>query len=132
MTWEELQNEIKSLAAKIDYTPDVIIGIVRGGLIPARLLSNELKVRNMYCLTVEKVGANRKVATDILEDVSGKKILLVEDVLETGKSLQVAKAYLEVKGAEVKTMCLYTMPISQIKPDYSLKKINETIKFPWE
>ncbi|OGG57937.1 hypothetical protein A2853_03360 [Candidatus Kaiserbacteria bacterium RIFCSPHIGHO2_01_FULL_55_17] len=132
MTWEELQNEIKNLAMKINYTPDIVVGIIRGGLIPARLLSNELNVKNMHCLTVKKVGADRKVMTDILEDVSGKKILLVEDMLETGKSLQVAQAYLEAKGAEVKTACLYTMPISDVKPDYSLKEISEIIKFPWE
>ncbi len=43
MNWDEFRSEIKDLAKKIDYTPDIIIGIVRGGLIPARLLSGAIK-----------------------------------------------------------------------------------------
>lgn len=120
------------LASKIDYTPDIIIGIVRGGLIPARLLSSELKVKDMYALTVKKVGQEREVTIEILEDLSDKKILLVEDMLETGRSLVVAKEYLEKRGANVKTACLYTMPVSELKPDFSLKEVVEVMPFPWE
>ncbi len=50
MSWEELNKEIADLSAKIDFTPEIIVGIVRGGLIPARLLSMHLKVKDMYCL----------------------------------------------------------------------------------
>ena len=132
MTWEEFREKIQSLAAQIDYSPDIIVGIVRGGIIPARLLATELKVKNMYCLTVKKIGEERKVMSEIVENISGKKILLVEDMLETGKSLEIAKKYLEDKGAQVKTACLYTMPQSEMKPDYVLKEVNEVQKFPWE
>ena len=132
MNWEKFRSEIKKLSTKIDPSPDIIVAIVRGGLVPARLLSTELKVKEMYCLTVKKVGDDRKVVSDILDDVSGKMILLVEDMLETGKSLSVAKKYLEEKGAMVKTACLYTMPTSVIHPDYHLKEFDEVQKFPWE
>ncbi|OGG58320.1 hypothetical protein A2853_00155 [Candidatus Kaiserbacteria bacterium RIFCSPHIGHO2_01_FULL_55_17] len=132
MNWEELRAQVEILASKIDYTPDIIIGIVRGGLIPARLLSSELKVKDMYALTVKKVGQEREVTIEILEDLSDKKILLVEDMLETGRSLVVAKEYLEKRGANVKTACLYTMPVSELKPDFSLKEVVEVMPFPWE
>ena len=132
MNWDELRADVKALAGRIEYVPDIIVGIVRGGLVPARLLSSELGVKDMYALTVKKVEEERKVANDILENINGKKVLLVEDMLETGKSLIVAKEYLEKKGAEVKTACLYTMPMSEIKPDFSLKEITEVIPFPWE
>ncbi|HEY4525214.1 MAG TPA: phosphoribosyltransferase family protein [Candidatus Paceibacterota bacterium] len=132
MNWNELREEVKSLASKIDYTPDVIIGIVRGGLIPARLLSSELRVKDMYAITVKKVGDERRVMNDILEELSAKNVLLVEDMLETGKSLLVAKEYLEEKGARIKTACLYTMPISELRPDFWLKEVSEVVPFPWE
>ncbi len=132
MTWEECENEIEKLSTKIDITPDIVIGIVKGGIIPARLLSRNLEVKDMYCLTVKKIGEDRKVTTDIVENISGKDILLVEDMLETGKSLIVAKKYLEGKGVRVTTTCLYTMPITQIKPDYFLKEVTEVKVFPWE
>jgi hypoxanthine phosphoribosyltransferase len=132
MTWNELQAEIKTLAAKVDFGPDIVVGIVRGGLVPARLLSRELGVKEMYALTVKKIGEERKVMSEILEDLHGKNILLVEDMLETGKSLIVAKEYLVSKGAEVKTACLYTMPQSEIVPDFSLKQVSDVVHFPWE
>lgn len=132
MNWDELRLAVKELAEKIDYSPDVIVGIMRGGMVPAQLLSSELGVKDMYALTVKKVGEARKVTSDIMEDISGKRILLVEDMIETGKSLVVAKEYLEKKGAKVRTACLYTMPISEIKPDFSLKEVTEVVPFPWE
>lgn len=132
MTWDEFQNAVKKLAAKIDDKFDIVIGIARGGVIPAVLLSRALDVKDMYVLKVRKDGDERRVIAEIFTDVSKKKVLLVEDMLETGKSLIVAKRYLEDDGAIVKTACLYTMPMTEIKPDYSLKKVGEIIKFPWE
>ena len=132
MTWKELEKEITTLSYKITTNPDIIIGIVRGGIIPARLLSSKLEVREMYCLTVKKIGNKRKVTSEIVDDLIGKKVLLIEDMLETGKSLTTAKLQLEEKGAIVQTACLYIMPVSEIKPDYYLKKIKDITKFPWE
>lgn len=132
MNWETLEKEVHELAQKVDYAPDCIVGIVRGGLIPARLLSSYLGVKDMFCLTVKKTEDGRTVTTDISADLQGKKLLLVEDMLETGKSLLVAKEYLENMGAEVKTVCLYTMPISEVTPDYSLRQVEEVVRFPWE
>lgn len=122
MDWNVFVKELRALAKKIDFRPDAIVGIARGGLVPARLLSEFLNVKEMYCLTVKKSGSERKVVTEILDDLSGKNILLVEDLLESGRSLIAAKKYLEAKGALVKTACLYALPESEIKPDFFLKR----------
>jgi len=132
LTWQELEYELKALQDKIDYSPDVIVGIVRGGLVPARMLSSYLNIKDLFCLNVKKIGSKRQVTTIINEDIRGKNVLLVEDMLETGKSLIVAKQYLEGKGAIVKTACLYTMPISEIKPSYFIKEVTSAVEFPWE
>lgn len=132
MDWKNFDLEIKSLFKKIGYKPNVVVAITRGGLIPGRILSSHLQVREMYCLTVQKDCEERKVVTEILSSLQGKQVLLVEDMLETGKSLIVAKQYLESKGATVKTVCLYVMPFSEIVPDFFLKKVNEIEIFPWE
>jgi hypoxanthine phosphoribosyltransferase len=91
MDWNEVDSALTKLARKIDGKPDYIIGIVRGGLVPARILATKLDVKNMQCLTVKKQGVVRNVVTDILEELAGKSIVLVEDMLESGKSLIVAK-----------------------------------------
>ena len=46
MDWQNLELEIKNLSKKVDYQPDIIVGITRGGLIPSRLLSTSLGVKN--------------------------------------------------------------------------------------
>lgn len=132
ISWKELESELSALSNQVNFQPDIIVGIVRGGVIPARLLSSLLNVQEMFCLTVEKHGHERQVVTTINKDLKDKKILLVEDILETGKSLLTAKKYLEEQGASVKTACLYLMPETPIKPDFYLRKIEELVGFPWE
>ncbi|MCR4328505.1 MAG: phosphoribosyltransferase family protein [Patescibacteria group bacterium] len=131
MSWDEFDKEMRALAQKIEYIPDIIVGVVRGGLVPARLLSTLLKVPKMRCVTLERAG-ERKILDELQGDFTGKKVLVVEDMIETGKGLVAARKYLESKGASVKTACLYTMPISETTPDYFLREVSEVIKFPWD
>ncbi len=132
MDWDTFTSETKKLGEKINYTPDCIIGIARGGVIPAVLLSKQLKVKDMYVLKVRVEAGERKIMAEIFTDVSNKKVLLVEDMLESGKTMIVVKEFLESKGAEVKTACLYVMPHTEIKPGFYLKEISKVEHFPWE
>ena len=132
LDWDTFTKEVKDLGNKIDYQPDLIVGIARGGVIPAVFLSKQLKVKDMMVLKVRVEGNERILRAEVVADVKDKNILLVEDMLETGKTLVVVKEYLESKGANVKTACLYIMPITEVKPDYFLTQINQVEKFPWE
>ena len=132
MDWNEFESEIDILAKKIDAVPDLIIGIARGGVIPAVLLSKRLNVKDMYVLKVRKEGGERRVMAEIFTDVSKKKVLLIEDMLETGKSMIVAKQYLEENGATAITACLYIMSQTEVQPDYFLREVPDVVHFPWE
>ena len=125
-------SDTKRLGELIEYTPDCIIGIARGGVIPAVLLSKQLKVKDMYVLKVRVEGNKRRIMAEVFTDITNKKVLLVEDMLESGKTMIVLKEYLESKGAEVKTACLYIMPHTEIKPEFCLKEISVVENFPWE
>lgn len=131
MNWNTFDEAIRQLAEQIHEEPELIIGITRGGIVPARCLSSLLQIQKMHCLSVLKVNDQRQVVTEIHENLKGQRILLVEDVLETGLSLQVAKVYLEQKGALVQTACLYILPTSST-PDYYLEKRETVPTFPWE
>src|SRR5690242_5307656 len=131
MNWDTLEQEIAKLAKMISTKPDILVGIVKGGIIPARLLAQHLGVDEMYCLTVKKIDQKRIVVTEITTDIKNKQILLVEDILETGRSLVYAKEYLEKKGAIVQTASLYKLPTSEIIPDYFLNEITEVYTLPW-
>jgi len=135
MDYETFVDEICRLGRKIkesDYEPDMIIGILRGGAVPARYLSTALGVEDMSMIEVVKDGEGRRVVAAPTYNIEGLEILLVEDMLESGKSLDVGKKYLVSNGAIVKTASLYTMPVSEIEPDYSLKEIESVMTFPWE
>ena len=130
MTWDEFEAEVQKLAAKIDFTPDIIVGIARGGVIPATLFSYIFRVKDMFVLKLEKKG-EKQISAFALKDVAGKRVLLVEDMIETGRGMMGGKEFLQGKGAEVKTACLYTMAKSEIVPDFSLKRLHEAPEFPW-
>ena len=134
MNWETFNFEIEKLAKKIDYKPDAIVGIVRGGIIPARILSTRLKVNDVYCVNVSKVGDERKIKTAILDDLIDKNLLLVEDVLESALSIIAAKEHLENRKAIVKTAALYITSGSLFIPDFYIDRIKFPLEFqfPWE
>jgi hypoxanthine phosphoribosyltransferase len=132
MTWYELEIQIQDLAAKVETKPDLIVGITRGGLVPARLMARALDVKDMYCITVKRIGDKRKVLDSISEDVAGKNVLVVDDMLETGHGLALAKEYLEGKGANVATACMFIMPHTYPLPTYYLREVTNVKKFAWE
>jgi hypothetical protein len=134
MDWVKFEQEMWSLSERIDFDPDVIIGISRGGLVPALYLSKHLGVNELHGMSVTKEGKKRRVFTEITKSLKHKRVLLVEDMLETGESLIVAKKHLEEdKDAIVKTACLYTMRITKPSvPDYFIKQVKKVVDFPWE
>lgn len=133
MDWQSVDKAIDALAAQIPFRPDSIIGIVRGGVVPARLLASRLHVRLMYCLTLEpQPDGSKQVTTAIQTDLTGKKVLLVEEMLESGQALLTAKNYLASLGAEVATASLYILNTTKTKPDYYLTTLAEVPNFPWE
>eukprot|EP00041_Stephanoeca_diplocostata_P007403 m.105266 g.105266 ORF g.105266 m.105266 type:complete len:136 (+) comp16861_c0_seq2:217-624(+) len=132
MEWSEVEQEVNKLASLVTQHPDVIVGITRGGLVPARLLAKHLEVKKMHCLSVAKSDGDRIVETEIKTRLDGQHVLLVEDVLESGRSLGVAVAYLESKGASVATACLYTIPTTEVTPTYTLGVVETVPSFPWE
>ena len=131
MDWNEFEKETRKLANMIDYKPDMIVGIARGGVIPATLLAKMLEVADVYIIKMHRDGNERLISADIFTDIDKKNILLVEDMIETGKSLIAGKKFLEERGASVRTACLYTMPMSEIQPDYFLRQENRIAQFPW-
>jgi len=121
------------------YKPDTIIAIARGGLIPARILDDLLETTHFALLQIEfymDIAQTKQEPTlkqAPTASVLGKNVLLVDDIADTGKSLQLAKTLLEQQGAvEIKTFTLYYKPQSIIKPDFYGKETSSWVVFPWE
>jgi hypoxanthine phosphoribosyltransferase len=141
-TWNQIYAMLLSQAEKIrqsGFKPDVIVGIKRGGWIPARVLSNLLEVPPFVTVRVEfYLGVaetrNEPVLTQrVSAGVEGKKALLVDDIADTGKSLRLAREHLRQQGAtEVRIATVYRKPFSIITPDYYEKETRRWVVFPWE
>ena len=135
----ELCMDIANRVVESEFSPDVLIGISRGGLVPVRLLSDYLGVKNVAIIRIEfyeKVGetkAKPEITQPLSVDVSGKRVLIVDDVADSGNSLIVAISHLKEKGAsEIKTATLHYKSSSLIKPDYYSEGTTAWVVYPWE
>jgi len=128
LTWNEIEDMSQELAHKIllsGLQPDIIIAVARGGLVGARLVSDILGVTDFTCVRIAHWGETAvrgkeaRLERGIGGDIKGRKVLLVDDITDTGKSLSVAKAYLETLGPqEVRTAALQYIKGSSFIPDY--------------
>ena len=131
-----------SLAVKIKssgYKPDVIVGVSRGGWPPARIMSDLLEnssVANMRVEFYKDIGVRSKkprITQPVTADVTRKKVLVVDDVSDTGHSLKAVVNHLKRKSTrEVKVCTIYMKPHSVFRPDYFARTTRKWIIFPWE
>jgi hypoxanthine phosphoribosyltransferase len=108
-------------------------------LIPARIFVDLLEVRQLATIQIEfYIGLGETKEQPSLKQaltlpVSGKRVLLVDDIADSGKSLQYSNAYLKEQGAsEIKTVTIYYKEKSIIKPDFYQKETDCWVVFPWE
>lgn len=141
-SWEQIYKVLIELADRIrksGFEPDVIVGVSRGGWAPARVMSDLLEnpelanVRAEFYLGVAETKGEPVITQPVSTFVKGKRVLVMDDVADTGKSLRLVKAHLLDKGAtDVKIATIYYKPWSVLTPDYYMKKTKSWIVFPWE
>jgi hypothetical protein len=141
-TWNQIHNMLIRQSENIlsdSFAPDIIIALTRGGWIPARLLSDLLEVHNLatirteFYLGIAKTRKNPVLTQKLQIPISGKKILLVDDVADTGESLRLAKKHILQKDVlELKIATIYKKPQCKIEPDYYGKTTKKWIIFPWD
>lgn len=141
-TWNQIYDMLLSQAQKIltqNYKPDIIIAVARGGLIPARILTDLLETPELTTIQIEfytDINQTRQEPTlkqTLTTTIKGKKTLLVDDIADTGKSLKLAKTHLQQQGAnEIKTATLYQKPQSITTPDFYEKQTTSWVVFPWD
>ncbi|ADV64540.1 phosphoribosyltransferase [Desulfurococcus mucosus] len=141
VAWRVLHGLLRDLATRINsgYRPDIIIAVAKGGLIPARILVDLLGVEEMGLIEVKfykGVGEAREkpyVTFTALPPIDGKKLLVVDDIADSGRTLQVVADVLSrFKYMDLRFATLYVKPWSTIMPDYYGEIVEEWIVFPWE
>jgi hypoxanthine phosphoribosyltransferase len=133
---------MKELARKVDasgYEPELIIAIARGGLFVAGALGYALGVKNLHVMNVEYyTGVDERLdvpmilpPTPDLVDLRDAKVLVADDVADTGHTLKLVKEFCEGKVGEVRCAVLYEKPRTVVHCEYVWKTTEHWIDFPW-
>lgn len=142
LSWTDFSDASRHLAkAVVDrgFEPDFVIAIARGGLLLAGAISYALGTKACGALNVEfYTGVNERLPEPILlppmldgAAIAQKRVLLVDDVSDSGRTLDLVVSLLETSGAEVQTVCLYSKPRTVREPDFVWRKTDRWITFPW-
>ncbi len=133
---------MKDLARQVDasgYEPELIIAIARGGLFVAGALGYALGVKNLHVMNVEYyTGVDERLdvpmilpPTPELVDLADAKVLIADDVADTGHTLKLVKDFVGGKVGEVRCAVLYEKPRTVVNCEYVWKTTDRWIDFPW-
>ncbi|OZE34487.1 phosphoribosyltransferase [Rhodococcus sp. 05-2254-6] len=142
LTWATFGDASRDLTEKIvddGFVPDIVIAIARGGLIPAGAISYAMGVKAAGTLNVEFYSDIEETLPDpvVLEPlldtdaIVGKKLLVVDDVADSGRTLALVIDLLKVHTADVRSAVIYTKPRTIVQPDYLWRETDKWINFPW-
>ena len=140
--WAEFGVATRALAQAVaddGYRADVVVAVARGGLTVAGALAYALGVKNCGAMNVEfYTGVDQRLDVPVvlpptldLVDVAGLRVLVADDVADTGHTLRLVREVLAQHVAEARTAVLYRKPRSVVAPDYAWKETERWIDFPW-
>jgi len=142
--WEYIYNLCRNLSTKIkdsDFKVDVIVALTRGGWVAGRVLCDFIGLHDLIGLKIEHyVGTaltrDKAIVKYDLDEraVKGKNVLIVDDITDTGKSIESAKDYiLKLNPKEVRTSVLQCLFTSTAKIDFYAEYLDEWawIIYPW-
>jgi hypoxanthine phosphoribosyltransferase len=142
LTWDDFGRVGRQLGQQIvddGYRPDLILAVARGGLLPAGAISYALDVKNLHLISVEfytGVDARRDVPTMLppvpqAADLSGATVLIVDDVADTGATLELVRDFCAGQVADARCAVIYEKPGSTVKCQYVWARTDKWINFPW-
>ena len=146
ISFEEYTSTVEKLALQIhqNYTPSVLVGIMRGAAPIIDILSRILKLPIAYIVIQSYSGEgmedkqgqlmfSREISS-LAKNEDFNKVLLIDDLSDTGltlnKSIEWLKNYAPIKSyiKEVKTACLWKKKSSKFNPDFCPIKLDSD---PW-
>lgn len=145
VTWDEIAQWTEKVAESLEKAhvrPTVVIGLTRGGWVPARLLCDHLKVKKLYAVKTEHWGvtANQDgkalLTQELNISIENETVLIVDDITDTGESLTLALAHIfKMRPKDLKSVTLLHIDHSKIEPDFYAVKVPKEdwtwFIFPW-
>ena len=142
LSWELFGTAARELAGQVadsGYRPDLIFSIARGGLFVAGALGYALDVKNLVVVNVEfYTGVDQWLDVPVFlppvpaaVHLAGFKVLVVDDVADTGETLRLVRDFCADHVAEARTAVLYEKPRSAVRCEYVWRRTDRWIDFPW-
>ena len=142
MQWSEVGVAARTLAEHVlddDYRPDMLLSIARGGLVVGGALAYALDVKNTFTMNVEfYVGVDERLPVPMilppvpeLVDLDEARVLIADDVADTGGTLALVKDFCFGRVAETRVAVLYEKPRSIVRCEYVWRRTDRWIDFPW-
>ncbi len=142
LTYDLFGTAVRELAEQVaasGWEPDWILSIARGGLLIGGGLAYALGMKNVATMNVEfytDVETRRDVPVVLppvleLVHLADTRVLVADDVADTGETLQLVRDMLADTVAEVRTLVIYEKPRSVIRPDYVWRRTDRWINFAW-
>jgi len=142
LTWGlfgEATRELATQVARDGFAPEIVLGIARGGLLPAGAVAYALDVKNVVMMNVEfYTGVDERLEVPVFlppvpdaVDLAGSRLLVVDDVADTGGTLELVLDFCRGVVAEVRTAVIYEKPRSTVACEYVWRRTDRWIDFPW-
>ena len=142
--WTEIEKWCEQINRKMSesFQPDVIIGMSRGGLVPARIVADMNLIKDLFAVKTEHWGLTATVDGEAVlkyglsVSVEGRNVLVVDDITDTGQSMKLAYDYaMTLKAKSVKTATMLHIAHSKFTPDFYGEEVSEDkwtwFIFPW-
>jgi uncharacterized protein len=142
LTWDLFGTAVRQLAQQVvdsGFVPDLVLGIARGGLPIAGGIAYALGAKAVGTLNVEfYTGVGDTLDEPVvlpplldMDAVTGSTVLVVDDVADSGRTLDLVLRLVSERVAHARTAVLYDKPRSVIRPDYAWRRTDRWIVFPW-
>jgi uncharacterized protein len=142
LSWELFGAASRQLAQQVadsGFVPDLILSIARGGLFVAGALGYALDVKNLHVMNVEfYTGVDERLDLPVmlppvpnLVDLTGARVLVADDVADTGATLRLVRDFCRDHVAEVRCAVIYEKPRSTVHCEYVWRHTDRWINFPW-
>jgi hypothetical protein len=138
--WREVSNLAFKLWSKVrrsGFSPDIIVAVLKGGCLVGLLMADfygvileTLRVEHYKSLGVK---GRLRLAQPLKAKVRNRRVLLVDDVADSGETLRLAVRHLSRRGAlQIRTGVLHVKPWTSFSPDYHAEETESWVVYPWE
>ena len=141
VSWDQLHRDARALAWRLmERGPFAgIVAITRGGLVPAAVVARELNIRTVETIAVKSYDHQSKGEIRVLKPITaeilgmqkaGKKVLIVDDLVDTGATARVVRGLLP----RAHFAAVYAKPAGRDTVDTFITEVSQDtwIFFPWD